>query len=434
MILRIRWKALKLNFLYPFCCSLFILISIFISFYSIFRDHLIIKNIFVSIGNILSFIPYLISLRISKQTLSEFKNPNDNLLSNDSKESKYKSLKIDLEYNDELKEVTYIKKYNYFFFSFIEFLQNLILFLGYVTFSSNNNVFFWTIDILSIYFLSKCFLTSSIHRHHILCLIIFTFLDIYVSYTVITSPYFNYWQILFLFCNNFLYSFKIVYERRLWVYHFISPYKLCFITGILTLFYNIITILIETFVYEKYNISDDYKKYIDNFLIYWNKLRNEDYSIIIREIIFILVYIISVGLNNIFLYLTVNYLSAYHYLISKIFLSIIVNISFMIINSTFISVLTIVTLVIYALSLFILFIFIEIIELNFCNLNKNTKEQIKIRTLDKSNTFMNEKSIDANESNDNINNSNSINDSSSITYSSNDNNRSNLNQTISTNN
>ena len=37
--------------------------------------------------------------------------------------------------------------------------------------------------------------------------------------------------------------------------------------------------------------------------------------------------------------------------------------------------------------------FLEIIQLNFCNLNINTKDQIQERSLDKTNTFISIKSI-----------------------------------------
>ena len=68
MCLRIRWEAMKLNILYPFLCFLFIFISIYLSYFSIFKDHQAIKSIFVSIGNILSFIPYLILAKSSRRS------------------------------------------------------------------------------------------------------------------------------------------------------------------------------------------------------------------------------------------------------------------------------------------------------------------------------------------------------------------------------
>ena len=350
------------------------------------------------------------------------------------KQKQYKSLKIDYEYNNELEDITNIKIYKLIFISIVEYIQNFLLFYGYVKFPTNSSIFLWSVDILSIHFLSKCFLSSSIHRHHILCLVIFSFFDVYISIIVITSPTFNYWQILFLISNNFLYSFKLVYCRRLMEYNFISPYKLCYTIGYINLIMNILTLIIFTYFDEKYDIPNNIKEFIDNLFIYLNKVSDETLPSRLREIFFIFFYIVAVGLNNIFLYLTIIYLSPYHYLMTKILLSFGVNIVFLIMFHISIDYITIITLCIYALSFFILFIFLEIIELNFCDLNKNTKEQIIKRTLDKSNTFINK----TNEAGDeiNINNSNnSINDSSSVSYiSSENNNKSNFNNTNSSEN
>ena len=437
MCLRIRWEAIKLNILYPFLCFLFIFISIYLSYFSIFKAHQVVKSIFVSIGNILSFIPYLISLKSSRASFFKSSNSIKKKIAkkDNMKQNKYKSLKINYEYNDELEDITKIKMYKLIFISIVEYIQNFLLFYGYIKFPTNSSVFLWNIDILSIHFLSKCFLSSTIHRHHILCLIIFSFMDIYISIIVITSPNFNYWQILFLICNNFLYSFKLVYNRRLMEYNFISPYKLCYIIGLINFILNIFTLIIFTYFDEKYDIPERYQVYIDNLFKYYNKVSNESLPSRIKEIFFIFLYTIAVGLNNMFLFLTIIYLSPYHYLMTKILLSIGVNLVFMIMYTNAITYFTIITLCTYAFSLFILFIFLEIIELNFCDLNKNTKEQITARTLDKSNTFIVNKT---NEGGDgiNINNSNnSINDSSSASYfSSENNNKSNINCTHSSDN
>jgi hypothetical protein len=218
-------------------------------------------------------------------------------------------------------------------------------------------------------------------------------------------------------------------------YNFISPYKLCYIIGLINFILNIFTLIIFTYFDEKYDIPERYQVYIDNLFKYYNKVSNESLPSRIKEIFFIFLYIIAVGLNNMFLFLTIIYLSPYHYLMTKILLSIGVNLVFMIMYTNAITYFTIITLCTYAFSLFILFIFLEIIELNFCDLNKNTKEQITARTLDKSNTFIVNKT---NEGGDgiNINNSNnSINDSSSASYfSSENNNKSNINCTHSSDN
>ena len=130
MCLRIRWEAMKINILYPFLCFLFVFISIFLSYFSLFKNHQAIKSIFVSIGNILSFIPYLISLKSSRRSSFKSSNliKNEIAKKNSKKQNKYKSLKIDYEYNDELEDITNIKIYKLVFISIVEYIQNFLLF------------------------------------------------------------------------------------------------------------------------------------------------------------------------------------------------------------------------------------------------------------------------------------------------------------------
>ena len=241
-----------------------------------------------------------------------------------------------------------------------------------------------------LYIFSKYFLKISIHRHHIISLIIFALFDIYLSYVIIFGPDFNYWQIVHIIINNILFSLKVVYAKKLMYYNFISHYKLCLIIGGITLIYGIITLLIETIIDENLNISEKYREFIDNFLDYCKKIINEEPLIILKEIIFIIVYIISSGLSNIFLYLTLSDLSPFHVLLTKILLCIEYNITKVIMELKIIS---IINICIYILSVLVLFFFLEIIQLNFCNLNINTKDQIQERSLDKTNTFISIKSI-----------------------------------------
>jgi hypothetical protein len=180
-------------------------------------------------------------------------------------------------------------------------------------------------------------------------------------------------------------------------YNYISHFKLCYIIGFITLFFDIITIIIETIIDEKFYISEDYKFLIDNGLKYWDDIMKiEDYKVIIKEIIFIILYIISFGLSNIFLLLTLNHLSPFHTLIPKIFFCVGYNLIIILKDNdiTNLSTIIIINICIYGLSIFVLFFFLEIIEFNCCKLNVNTKEQIQERSLNKGDTtLISDKSI-----------------------------------------
>ena len=395
MCITIRCKAIKDNSLYPFISFIFVLISIHISLNSKFNEHNVLQNIFSSIGSMLSFIPFLIYLKKSRNSIYQSKATHKTTKS----DSNTKSLKINYEYNDKYEEVTYINYSNFFYLSILDYLQSLSLFTFAHFFSSNINAFFWSIDIMFLYIFSKCFLSISIYRHHIISLIIFVLFDIYLSYVIIFGPDFNYWQIVYIIINNILFSLKVVYAKKLMDYNFISHYKLCLIIGGITLIYGIITLIIETIIDEKLDISEKYREFIDNFLDFCNKIINEDSSVIIKEIIFIILYIISSGLSNIFLYLTLSNLSPFHVLLTKILLCIEYNITTVILELKIVS---IINICIYILSVFVLFFFLEIIQLNFCNLNMDTKDQIQERSLDKTNTFISIKSINDSSSISNV--------------------------------
>ena len=119
------------------------------------------------------------------------------------------------------------------------------------------------------------------------------------------------------------------------------------------------------------------------------------------------------GLGNIFLLITIFNLTPFHVLIIKIFLCIGFNLIIKIKEQDMSYKVFIINLCIYFLSILVLFFFLEIIELDFCGLNKNTREKILERSLDKSNVFINDKSI--NGSNTDVENEN--NTESSVTYS-----------------
>ena len=386
MCIKIKCKAIKENSLYPFISFIFVLISIHISLNSKFNEHNVLQNILSSIGSMLSFIPFLIYLKKSRNSIYQLKTSHKTIKSS----SNTKSLQIKYEYNDNYEEVSYINFINFFYLSILDYLQTLSLFIFGHFFSSNINAFFWSVDIMFLYIFSKYFLKISIHRHHIISLIIFALFDIYLSYVIIFGPDFNYWQIVHIIINNILFSLKVVYAKKLMYYNFISHYKLCLIIGGITFIYGIITLLIETIIDENLNISEKYREFIDNFLDYCKKIINDETLIILKEIIFIIVYIISSGLSNIFLYLTLSDLSPFHVLLTKILLCIEYNITKVIMELKIIS---IINICIYILSVLVLFFFLEIIQLNFCNLNINTKDQIQERSLDKTNTFISIKSI-----------------------------------------
>ncbi len=96
--------------------------------------------------------------------------------------------------------------------------------------------------------------------------------------------------------------------------------------------------------------------------------------------------------SYIFLFITISNLSPFHVMLIKILISIEYNIVIVIFQLNYIN---IINLCIYGLSILVLFLFLEILQLNCCNLNKNTKDQIQERSKEKKDTLLsNDKSID----------------------------------------
>ena len=418
MCITIKCKAIKDNSLYPFLCFLFSLISIHLSINSLFIKHNYLQTVYSSIGNTLSFIPYLIYLRTTRNSSNKSDVLEIKPIPKHNKKKNYKSLKIDYEYNDKYEEIAYIKGYHFLFLSLIEFLQNLSLYIIASYFSEKVSAFFWSADILSLYIFSKCFLNVTIYRHHIISLCIFVIFDIYITYCIIIGPNYNILQIVCIFSNNILYSLKAVYAKYLMDYHFISPYKLCLIIGVITFFFSILSLIAITIIDEIYEVPETYIFLMDNMLTYIYTIIKESNETIIKEIIFSILYMIANGLSSIFFLITLNKLSPFHIMFIKILLSIEYNIVIVIIQF---NILNIINLCIYGLSIFVLFFFLEILQINCCNLNKNTKDQIQARSLEKNDTLLsNNKTIDdsssitvSNQSGENsmnsLNNNNSIN-------------------------
>ena len=133
-----------------------------------------------------------------------------------------------------------------------------------------------------------------------------------------------------------------------------SPYHTCFAFGILFLLYNLITIIFSL-VFHNYE-----------FLDYFN-----DKSII-HEIIKVISNIIMVFLLYISMALTNFYFSPSHVVVNSE-LANMFNFLFIIQDRYY-------TLILFFFQFILLMIFLEVIELNFCDLNKNTKRNIRIRS------------------------------------------------------
>ena len=174
------------------------------------------------------------------------------------------------------------------------------------------------------------------------------------------------------------FSFEIVFVKRLIEKSFISIFKLCFFLGLSTTFFNLTTSIITTIIsYTKYNNNNKKPKVLFSYKDYFNDMGN--YSIFI-EILLILVFMILNGLYNIFQFVAIKYLSPNHVLITQLILALYYSIILQF-SPNNINTITLIFSIIFHIICFITqLIFLEIIQLNFCGFNKDTKLHIGIRS------------------------------------------------------
>ena len=159
-------------------------------------------------------------------------------------------------------------------------------------------------------------------------------------------------------------------------YKFCSPFEITFYEGFLAFIFNIIFLIISTNI----PISDDFKynslftiteykgkKYLDNFYSYLDQLNY-------IEILLFIVSMIGRLLFNLFSHITIKYFTSSH-----VFLILIMgemsSIDFRDKNKENI----IFSIIIFIIEFLMILIFCEIIELNFCGLEKNLKKNIDLR-------------------------------------------------------
>ena len=174
-------------------------------------------------------------------------------------------------------------------------------------------------------------------------------------------------KILFVLLIEIFYSLIMVLNKFTMENEFALPYEICFYEGLFSLIGNIILLIIFIKIDKNYiinTLSDNDKKDINNDLEYiYKNISKKD----------ILIYITSVLLRfgyNLFALLTVKYFTPSHIVIFIIIGEIIFafnNVQ----EWKFI-----VTIIIFFILLFLILVYTEIIELNFCKLQNNTKKNI----------------------------------------------------------
>lgn len=387
MCLNFNTEGINLYFLYPFVCFFLLVVASFFSAFSEFGKYPFLQNIIVSSGEILAIIPYLISVKIDKNT---YQNKKINILNSEGKSS----TSIQYEYNKSENNIEPVKPSQIILLGFIDFIQSACCYYGNLF--NNYQLYNWGSQIFFLWFFSRCLLKTKLYIHYIFSFIFFFTFDLVQIIVVLLDKELNYKliQILFIIISNLCFSFELVYEKKLFERHFLSIYKLCFMVGLSTFFYNLIAAIIVTIISNYIDKNNLLYQYLFTYLNYFKSISN-----LLKEISLILLYMFLMGLYNIFQFLTIKNLSPNHPLITQILLAFYLSI-FYSLNDDIKMITRISPIVANSLSILILFVFLEIIEINCCGLDQDTTHSIRNRSdLDKYFQKFSQNNIDNNNDN-----------------------------------
>ena len=267
--------------------------------------------------------------------------------------------------------------------------------------------------------ISKFYYKMDFYKHQYLSIIIITLFG-FIQYIIKTQYYYAstsniiniILELIFQIFIGLGNSIFILYSKILMQYKYFSPYKVCYIFGIInTLLIFVIYFIISQFDFEESDLctlryNDQY--YFDNIYIIFEYLN-------IGQLFLLLGFGIFQGAIKLLYNIIIDKYSVFHIVIftenkgiadsandqieqydSNIFVNLLIQLM-------------------YCLKIFISFVFLEMIELNFCGLNENTKVNIQKR-VDKENNLANieNNENDSSESNDEEGEENEDNNSNNV--------------------
>jgi hypothetical protein len=223
-----------------------------------------------------------------------------------------------------------------------------------------------------IWFIAPKFIFKKTYYKHqkIAILLIIIIGAIKAIITMIIFDRFNYKQLLL---EIFIHSGDAIfygYMKALMEFKYFSPFQCCYIFGIV----NTPIILIAYFIISHIPCNNkflcDGKKYFDNIYSLFDNFS-------FNELIFLILECLSEGIGLLSINMIMNKFTLYHALIPFHATFCVIN---LLDNETSKAEVIITSIYFIAEIIFIL-VFLEIIELNFCNLNKNLKRKIEERAI-----------------------------------------------------
>ena len=242
------------------------------------------------------------------------------------------------------------------------------------------NEHYYFFELFFLFIISICSYKIKYYKHQYYSIIILITLGLtrYVIKTIYNNLIYSLINLSFQIIVTFLNSFIFVYTKALMEFKFFSPYKACYVFGIINTIIVIILYIIISFIEcpgdSLCKINYKKKTYFDNLLSIFEKYD-------IGNFIFLLIFSISYGALKLLYNIIIN-----NYTVCHLFL-IIQNeqICFDIGESKENNVNSFLTVLIaysYVFEVLANLVFLEIIELNFWGLNTNIKRNIQKRAND----------------------------------------------------
>ena len=375
--------------------KIIIIIKIFLTIINNFcqLDNKLLRPLLYYFGNFLCFIPLLINRKCFKEKL---------ITLNQKLEGKNKKV-IKYLYNNpyatnlNMKDIFYI-----IIVSLLALFQDFLDILIQLMDTNNNikndinNQYLFFFEFLIWFLFSKYILKITYYKHQefsIIGIVIIGIIRLIYRYYYLG----NKWnielikfliKIIYIIFNSIFYG----YIKGLMKYKFLSPYTCCFIIGLINFTITLIVYIIVL------NIPCNFDFFCKDELITFEHFDSKDpvfvydkdpplfgFKIIDNKIItitFLIIIPLILGINSVIINITMNDFSVYHIIIP-------INIGYFLIflieailqpdkNYAYI----IFSSILFFVEFLMYFIFLEIIELNFCNLNKNIKKNIKKRAKD----------------------------------------------------
>jgi len=302
--------------------------------------HPFILGINSALGMCLSFFPFIIETIISESLKKNY--------SNYEKNSQKKEQQIDY-YS---KQFNKIKSFKYLLIlsaGALDFLQRFLTFYFIDDIIDN----FWIFDVLFLSIFSYFILKTKLYIHQYISLsgiIIFGIILIVIN-LYDKNPTFR--SIIIVYSVEIIYTLNIVLNKFSMEKLFCSPFEISFYEGLFVLILNLILL--------KFTNKDDYSTYFNNLDS--------------KEIWIFILLMFSRLSFNIFGLLTVKYFTPSHIAILLIVGEITFYFKYEKDYKLYL------TIIIFCFLLFMLLVFTEIIELNFCELQKYTKKNITERSI-----------------------------------------------------